>query len=356
MGLVGRRKVDSGDTLQHEGSPKKSPTEREERSPTTAVEDEALASARQALELEAEAIQALVNRIDERFAFAVELIETCQGRVVVTGMGKSGLIGKKIAATLASTGTLALFLHPAEGVHGDLGMLARGDLVLALSNSGETEELLALIPTIKRLGISIVVLTGNVNSELAKYGDAVLDTSVREEACPMNLTPTASTTAALALGDALAIAVLTRRGFEAEDFARLHPGGTLGKTLKRVEELMHPRPEVPIVQRTAGLNNVLNEMSTKRLGATAVVDEGGVLVGIVTDGDLRRALQSENPLQANAEGLMTHSPRTISRRHLAVEALDLMERNSIAQLLVVDSAGCPIGMIHLHDLLRAQIV
>lgn len=318
--------------------------------------DDILKAARRVLEIEAEAVRALAERLDERFARAVELLEACRGRVVVTGMGKSGLVGKKLAATLAATGTPALFLHPADGLHGDLGMLVRGDVVVALSNSGETDELLGLLPAIKRLGAPLIVLTGSPASRLAQHGDVVLDVSVREEACPLNLTPTASTTAALALGDALAVALLGRRGIGPEDFARVHPGGALGRRLVRVEELMHRGEAVPLVRVDASRDAVIREMSAKRLGATAVVDAQEVLVGIVTDGDLRRAAQrGAGTLPATAGELMTRAPKTIGRSELAAAALELMERHAITQLLIVDDAGRPDGIVHLHDLLRAKI-
>ena len=308
------------------------------------------------LEMEADAVRAVAERLDERFVQAVALVEGCRGRVVVMGMGKSGLVGKKLAATLAATGTPALFLHPAEGVHGDLGMLARGDVVVALSNSGETEELLALVPAIKRLALRLVIITGRPDSRLAHLGDVVLDASVREEACPMNLTPTSSAAAALALGDALAIAVLTRRGFGPEDFAHLHPGGVIGRQLIRVEELMHRGAEVPIVAAEATLSAVVREMSGKRLGATAVVDGAGRLVGIVTDGDLRRAMErGDGGWPGTAAGLMTRTPKTVGRGDLAMTALALMERHSITQLLIADDLGRPEGIVHLHDLLKAGV-
>ena len=318
--------------------------------------DEILKAARRVLEVEADAIRGLVDRLDARFERAVQLLEACRGRVVVTGMGKSGLVAKKLAATLAATGTPALFLHPADGVHGDLGMLARGDVVIALSNSGETDELLALLPAIKRLGAPLIVLTGNPGSRLARHGDVVLDVSVREEACPLNLTPTASTTAAVALGDALAVALLTRRGVRPEDFALLHPGGALGRRLVRVEELMHRGAAIPVVPEDASVAEVVREMSDKRLGCAAVVDGGGILVGIVTDGDLRRAVERGGGiLPAAAAGVMTRSPKTVGRAELAATALELMERHAITQLLIVDDAGRPDGILHMHDLLKAKI-
>lgn len=320
------------------------------------MSDDVLKAARRVLEIEAEAVRALIARIDTRFERAVELLEACRGRVVVTGMGKSGLVGKKLAATLAATGTPALFLHPADGVHGDLGMLVRGDVVVALSRSGETDELLALLPAIKRLAVPLIVLTGSPGSRLAQHGDVVLDVSVRAEACPMNLTPTASTTAAVALGDALAVALLTRRGVQPEDLARLHPGGTLGRRLTRVEELMHRGASVPVVGADASLDEAVREMSAKGLGATAVVDTRGGLVGIVTDGDLRRAIQrGTGTLPGTVAAVMTRTPKTVGRTELAATALALMERHAITQLLIVDGAGRPDGILHLHDLLRAEI-
>jgi arabinose-5-phosphate isomerase len=271
-------------------------------------------------------------------------------------MGKSGLVGKKLAATLAATGTPALFLHPADGVHGDLGMLVRGDLVVALSHSGETEELLALVPAIKRLAVPCVLLTGRPTSRLAQHADLVLDVSVREEACPMNLTPTSSAAAALALGDALAITVLTRRGLGPDDMARLHPGGAIGRGLVRVAELMHAGQEVPVVPEAAPLDAVVREMSAKRLGCAGVADAEGRLVGIVTDGDLRRAVErGAGRLPSSATGVMTRHPKTVGRGELAATALELMERHSITQLFIVDAEGRPDGILHLHDLLRAKI-
>jgi arabinose-5-phosphate isomerase len=312
--------------------------------------------ARRVLETEAEAVRSLVDRLDHRFEQAVGLVESCRGRVVVTGMGKSGLVGKKLAATLAATGTPALFLHPADGVHGDLGMVVKGDLVVALSNSGETEELLALVPAIKRLAVPLVVLTGRPVSRLAQHADLVLDVSVKEEACPMNLTPTSSAAAALALGDALAITVLTRRGLGPDDMARLHPGGTIGRGLVRVAELMHRGDEVPMVPESAALDTVIRAMSAKRLGCTGVIDAEGRLTGIVTDGDLRRAVErGAGHLPSTATGLMTWRPKTVGGGELAVTALELMERHSITQLFIVDDDGHPHGVLHLHDLLRAKI-
>jgi arabinose-5-phosphate isomerase len=320
------------------------------------VSDDVLREARRVLLMEADAVRALADRVGAPFVQAVAVLEACRGRVVVTGMGKSGLVGRKVAATLAATGTPALFLHPADGVHGDLGLLVPGDVTVAVSHSGETEELLALLPAIKRLSLPLIVLTGRPDSRLAQHATVTLDVSVREEACPLKLTPTASTTAALALGDALAIALLSRRGLQADDLAQLHPGGRLGRLLVRVEELMHVGSAVPVVDEDAPLDLVIAEMSRKRLGATAVVDAGGRLAGIVTDGDLRRALQRRAAGPAvTARELMTRSPRTIARTALAASALELMERHAITQVLIVDGAGGVDGILHLHDLLRAKI-
>ncbi len=316
-----------------------------------------LKSAERVLRIEAEAVASLMDRLGEPFLGALEILKTCRGRVVVTGIGKSGLVGRKIAATLASTGTLALFLHPAEGAHGDLGMVARGDVLLVLSNSGETDEILGILPAIKRLGVPLLVMTGNTQSTLARHGDVVLDVSVKEEACPMNLTPTASTTATLAMGDALAVALLELRGLCEEDFALLHPGGILGRRLLlRVEDLMHIADAVPVVPETAEMQQVILEMTGKRFGATGVVDGKGALTGIITDGDLRRHLQKDGRLfEKRARDVMTPRPKTISRDELATKALELMEHHAITSLLIVDATGRPTGIVHLHDLLRAKI-
>jgi arabinose-5-phosphate isomerase len=309
------------------------------------------------LRLEAEAILGLVAKLDDRFARAVELLRGCAGRVIVTGMGKSGLIGRKIAATLASTGTPSHFLHPAEGVHGDLGMVARGDVVLALSNSGETDEVLAILPPLKRLGVPIVLMTGNAGSTLARQCEVVLDVSVREEACPMNLAPTSSTTAALAMGDALAMALLELRGLRPEDYAALHPRGTLGwRALFRVADLMRVGPALPVVAQSAAIKDVVVEMTEKGLGMTTVVDGEGRLVGIITDGDLRRLLlRGAAPDGLTAADAATRNPQCIGADELAAKALEVME-GRITSLIVVDEARRPLGVIHIHDILRAKIV
>ncbi|MEO5656228.1 MAG: KpsF/GutQ family sugar-phosphate isomerase [Nitrospiria bacterium] len=318
-----------------------------------------LARGRHVLDIEAKAILALRDRLDERFERAVVLLDACRGRVIVTGMGKSGIIARKIAATLASLGVPSAFLHPAEGVHGDLGMVSRGDLVIALSNSGETEELLKILPAIKRLGVPLISLTGNPHSMLAKNSEVALDVSVAEEACPLALAPTASTTAALALGDALAMALLEHKGIKPEDFARHHPGGALGKRLLlTVDQVMHRDGNVPKVRPDAALKDVIYEISSKKLGVTTVVDDHGRLLGVITDGDLRRLLEQGGAgiLDRRAESLMSLRPKTIVAAALAAEAVGLMERHSITVLIVTDPAGTVEGIVHLHDLLKAGIV
>jgi arabinose-5-phosphate isomerase len=314
--------------------------------------------AERVLRIEAEAILGLIPKLDERFERAVELLRGCAGRVIVTGMGKSGLIGRKIAATLASTGTPAHFLHPAEGVHGDLGMVARGDVVLALSNSGETDEVLAILPPLKRLGVSIVLLTGNPTSSLARQCEVVLDVSVPEEACPMNLAPTSSTTAALAVGDALALALLELRGLRPEDYAALHPRGTLGwRALFRVADLMLTGDAVPIVPEQTPLRDVIVEMTRKRKGMTTVVDAAGRLTGVITDGDLRRLHLTGKSVDTLAAGqVASREPKTIRAEDLAAKALEVMETWQITGLVIVDQAQRPVGLIHMHDILRAKIV
>ena len=316
-----------------------------------------LAMADRVLRLEAESIAALRGRLDDRFVEAVELLRRCRGRVIVTGMGKSGLIGRKIAATLASTGTPAYFLHPAEGVHGDIGMMAREDVVLALSNSGETDEVLAVLPAIKRLGVSLILLTGGTDSTLAGQADVVIDVGVSEEACPMNLAPTSSTTAALAMGDALAMALLDLRGVRAEDYAALHPRGSLGwKALGKVGDLMRTGEAVPVVRESASMKEAIEEMNAKSLGMTTVVDEAGRLMGVITDGDLRRQqLAHGDLLDRRAGECMTANPRRIGANELAARALALME-GVVTSLVIEDEMGRPAGVIHIHDILRAKII
>lgn len=316
-----------------------------------------LQTARKVLKAELEAIEGLLKRLDQSFEQTVDLLFACRGRVVVTGMGKSGIIGQKIAATLASTGTPAFFLHPAEAVHGDLGMLVKGDVLAALSYGGETEEILELLPTAKRLGVPVIALTGKPRSTLAKAADVVLDISVEREACSLNLTPTASTTVMLALGDALAIALLERHGFREEDFAQLHPGGRLGKKLQRVEALMHKGKDVPRVHLSTPMPDVIYEMSTKGLGMTCVVEDADQLVGIVTDGDLRRLMQKrrKEALDLRAGDCMTRNPVTVSRQELASAALRVMEERKITSVVVVDSDHRVEGVIHIHDLWTTQL-
>ena len=314
--------------------------------------------AERVLRIEAEAILGLIPKLDERFERAVEILRGCGGRVIVTGMGKSGLIGRKIAATLASTGTPAHFLHPAEGVHGDLGMVARGDVVLALSNSGETDEVLAILPPLKRLGVPIVLLTGKPTASLARQCEVVLDVSVVEEACPMNLTPTSSTTAALAVGDALAMALLELRGLRPEDYAALHPRGSLGwRALFRVADLMLTGDAVPVVPESTPLREVIVEMTRKRKGMTTVTNGAGRLAGVITDGDLRRLhLTGKSIDDLSAGQLASREPKTIRADDLAAKALEVMETWQITSLVIVDHEQRPVGLIHMHDILRAKIV
>jgi arabinose-5-phosphate isomerase len=324
----------------------------------TAGPSDPLERAERVLRLEAEGILGLIPRLGDALVRAVDRLCGCRGRVIVSGMGKSGIIGRKIAATLASTGTPAYFLHPAEGVHGDLGMVARGDVILAISNSGETSEMLGILEHLKRLGTPIVLLTGNPQSTLARQSDVVLDVSVAEEACPMNLAPTTSTTAVLAMGDALAMVLLDRKGLGPEDFAALHPRGTLGwRALFRVADLMHTGEALPIVGEDVSMKDVIIEMTSKRLGVTTVVDATGRLTGVVTDGDLRRLqLREGSVLGLRARDCMTTDPKVIGAAELAAKALERMEAFAITSLIIVDGERRPRGMIHLHDILRAKIV
>ena len=315
-------------------------------------------TARKVLEIEAEAIRELIPRLDESFDRAVAILFDCTGRVVATGLGKSGIIAQKISATLASTGCPSLFLHPAEAIHGDLGRVVKGDVLLAVSNSGDTEEILALVPWVKRLGSALVALTGNARSPLAQAADAHLDVEVRAEACPLGLAPTASTTAALAMGDALSMALLERRGFTVEDFAVLHPGGRLGKKLLRVEDVMHTGEDVPRVGPDTPMKDVLFEMTRKRLGLTTVTAEDGTLLGMISDGDLRRQMERHGYalLDQRASECMTRSPVLVGRRELATTALDAMERRKITSLLVTDASGRVEGVLHLHDLWKTEMI
>ena len=307
--------------------------------------------ARMVLRIEAAAILGLVDRINGDFERAVQLLFECRGRVIVTGMGKSGLICRKIAATLSSTGTSAWFLHPAEATHGDLGAIREDDVVLALSYSGETEELIRLLESIRRIGARLIALTGNPSSTLARAADVTLNCGIAKEACPMNLAPTASTTAALAMGDALAMTLLVRKGFREEHFASLHPGGKLGRRLMRVEHVMHAGEAAPIVRVSTPMADVFHEMSSKRLGMTCVVDAEDRLMGVFTDGDLRRLMsRTPNVLSLTAGEAMTPRPFTISRELLAVEALRIMETHKITSVVVVDGQRSVEGVVHLHDL------
>jgi arabinose-5-phosphate isomerase len=320
--------------------------------------EQALQLARETLDIEAEALMGLKSRLDARFSQAVQMMLNVQGRVVVTGMGKSGHIGSKIAATLASTGTPAMFVHPGEASHGDLGMIKAVDVVLAISNSGESDELVSILPVLKRLGVPLIAMTGGMNSALAQHADVVLDSSVSKEACPLNLAPTASTTAQLALGDALAVALLDARGFKAEDFARSHPGGSLGRRLlTHVSDVMRKDDQVPRVLPTAGFSELMQEMSRKGLGASAIVNEAQQIIGIFTDGDLRRLIEKGLDLRSLlAQDVMHANPRTVKQNALAVEAAELMEQFKITSVLVVNDAGQLSGALNTNDLMRAKVI
>lgn len=321
---------------------------------------EVLESARNTLTIEADAVIALRDRIDDSFYRAVEMISGCSGRLVITGMGKSGLICQKITSTMASTGTPSFFLHPAEGIHGDLGMLMKGDVVIAVSNSGETEEIVRILPVIKRMGLQLISMSGNPESTLARAGDVSLDVSVAQEACPLGLAPTASTTVTLAMGDALSVALLEKKKFRAEDFALFHPGGALGKRLLlRVEDLMHEEQEIPLVSQQTTVKEALFEITDKKLGITGVVDHSNGLVGVFTDGDLRRCLEDNvDSLQLSIVEVMSHHPKRVLRHNLAAKAVKLMEEFSVTSLFVFEREedSSPIGIVHLHDLLKAGVV
>lgn len=327
-------------------------------------EQQIIAEGRRTIAVEAESLKDLGQRLDQNFARAVKMLSVCQGKVVVTGVGKSGIICRKIAATLASTGTPALFLHPTEGLHGDLGVLAKQDLVIAISYSGTTEELIKIIPAVKRQGLPLLALTGNMDSELAQSSDLTLDISVSQEACPLGLAPTTSTTVTVALGDALAAALLALKGFSADDFALRHPGGALGRRLLlRVADVMHEGGQIPLVTASVSVQEALFEMTGKGLGVTGICDEAGGLVGVLTDGDLRRLLADyKNPLALPVVEVMTENPKSISSFELAASALKIMEDAKITSLFVIDNpasgehAPQPAGIIHLHDLLRAGVV
>jgi len=319
--------------------------------------EEIIRRGKNVIRIEAEAVAALESRIDGEFAKAVEMIFKCKGRVAVTGMGKSGIIARKIVATFNSTGTPSLFLHPTDAVHGDLGMVRKEDVVICISKSGDTVELNTLLPIFKRIGVPVIALSGNAQSHLATSADIALDVSVMEEACPYDLAPTSSTTATLALGDAIAMALLDRRNFTPEEFALYHPGGNLGKRLLlKIEELMIKGNAIPKVKRHLPLRDAILEMTTKRLGATCVVDDDGKLIGIVTDGDLRRTLQKTSDIsQLTVEMMMNKNPKTIFPEMLAAIALSEMEAHTITQLVVVDHDHRPVGMVHLHELVKAGL-
>lgn len=320
--------------------------------------DRALALAREVLDIEADAIRGLRDQVDERFVAAVDLLLGCRGRVVVSGIGKSGHIARKLAATLASTGTPAFFVHPAEASHGDLGMVTKDDVFVALSNSGESEELVAILPLVKRLGSKLIAMTGRPQSSLAQLADVHLYAGVSKEACPLDLAPTASTTAALALGDALAMAVLDARGFGADDFARSHPGGALGRRLLTyVRDVMRTGDQLPKVSAAATVRDALFQLTAKRMGMTAIVNEANQVEGIFTDGDLRRVLERTGDFRdLPIVDVMTRTPRTIGPDHLAVEAVESMERHRINQMLVVDSEGRLIGALNMHDLFSKKVI
>jgi arabinose-5-phosphate isomerase len=322
------------------------------------VSDERLGRARRVLDVEIAALVALRARLGAEFGRAVELLRACRGKVVVSGIGKSGIVCRKMAATFASTGTPAFFLHAGEATHGDLGMLVRGDVLIAVSNSGESEEVLHLMPVVRRFGIPMIAFTGRPDSTLGRAAEVTLDVGVPEEACPLGLAPTASTTVTMALGDALAVALLEERGFSIDDFALLHPAGALGRRLLRVEDLMHAGDQLPLVPESASLNDTLGEITGKRLGVTGVIDDAGDLIGIVTDGDLRRGLARTTDIRVlRAADLMTRSPKTIAPDALAAEGVAFMERHLITSLFVLaPDTRRPLGVIHLHDLLRAGIV
>ncbi|MGB3622898.1 KpsF/GutQ family sugar-phosphate isomerase [Ketobacter sp. MCCC 1A13808] len=320
--------------------------------------DEFIQSGRRVIEIETAATHALLARIDKNFQNACEILMQCKGRVIITGMGKSGHIGNKIAATLASTGTPSFFVHPGEASHGDLGMITGEDVVIAISNSGKTEEIVNIVPLIKRKGAPLISMAGDNQSPLATQADVHLDISVKEEACPLGLAPTASTTATLVMGDAIAVALLEARGFTADDFALSHPGGSLGRRLLLlVENIMHSGDKIPLVAKAVTISDALLEMSSKGLGMTGIVDHNNKLIGVFTDGDLRRMLdQGLNTKTTSIEKVMTANPKTISPHILAVEALNMMDKSKITALMVVDKSGTPIGALNMHDLLRAGVM
>lgn len=316
--------------------------------------------AKEVIDIEKDAITDLEKKLDESFVKACEILYNCKGKVVVTGIGKSGIIGQKIASTLASTGTPAFFMHPAEGLHGDLGVLSRNDVVIAISNSGQSEEIIKILPIIKRFGVKLIVMTGKKRSVLAKAGDVVLDIGVKKEACPLNLAPTASTTVTLVLGDALAVALIKLRGFSEDDFAIRHPGGALGRRLLlKVSDIMHEGKDIPLVSDETLMKDTIYEISSKKLGITGVISDKGDLIGVITDGDLRRALEKYHDiLNRKAGEIMTRNPKWILKDELAAKALETMERYSITSLFVFEKEEIkkPVGIVHLHDLLKAGVV
>ncbi len=312
--------------------------------------------AKNVLEIEADAIKKLINRLDKNFENAVYKLNECHGRIVLTGIGKSGIICKKISGTLSSIGISSFFLHPAEAIHGDIGMVKANDIIIAISNSGETEELIKLLELIKRLGLTIILLTGNSLSTLAKHSDIVIDVSIEKEACPYGITPTSSTTATLAMGDAIAMSLLTLKGFKEEDFLNYHPAGSIGRKILKVENLMHVGDEVPKVHYKASMRDAIKIMSLKKLGVTSVVDDNDILLGIITDGDLRRLLEKyHNLLDKTAGECMNPNPKTIDKKELAVKALNIMENLKITSLLIVESNNKIEGIVHIHDLWRTQM-
>ena len=312
--------------------------------------------ARDVILKEAEAVRLMADHLDGNFERSIELLYNCKGRVIISGIGKSGQVGRKMAATLSSTGTPAFYIHPTEGVHGDIGMVLTGDVAIVISKSGDTDEVNKLLPIFKRLGVPIIAITGGKDSELAKESDLILDSSVECEACPLDLVPTSSSTAALVMGDALAVVLLELRGFTADDFSFIHPGGALGRKLIKVGDLMHTGKELPIVKQGASFREMLVEMTSKRFGLTLVVDNKGSLKGIFTDGDLRRAVESnQDPLSLNAGQVATANPKRIAASELAATALAIMEGHNITSLVITDKEQRPIGLIHLHDLLKAKV-
>jgi len=306
---------------------------------------------------EAEAVRAMADHLNGNFEKAIELLYNTKGRVIISGIGKSGQVARKLAATFSSTGTPAFYIHPTEGVHGDMGMVLSGDVAIVISKSGDTDELIKLLPIFKRLGVQIIAITGDEKSPLAQESDVVLDASVECEACPLDLVPTSSTTAALVMGDALAVVLLELRGFTADDFSFIHPGGALGRKLIKVGDIMHTGEELPIVKQAANFREMLLEMTSKRFGLAIIVDDAGKLAGIFTDGDLRRTIeQYQNPLSLTAGQIATTNPKRISQNILAATAVALMEDFNITSLIIIDNQNCPIGLIHLHDLLKAKVV